>query len=131
MTRRSADQSVVRQARAIVAWSREAEDNEYSHAVLLNEKLKEDAAPDPRYLRAPLPWLITGSWAMIQWALSRLSIRRAFLLNAEFEDHSEHVYAELVRDHPEWEEQPVTSAVEQQYGSYGSWADEFRRGGLD
>ena len=35
------------------------------------------------------------------------SIRRAFLFNAEFEDHAEHVYAQCVDEHPEWEQQPV------------------------
>jgi hypothetical protein len=131
MTRRSADEAAVRQASSVVAWGREAEDNERWHAVVLNEKLKEDAGDDPRYLRPPVPWLLVGSWAVMQWFLSRISIRRAFLLNAEFEDHSEHVYAGLVRDHPEWEDQPVTSAVVKEYGSFGSWADVFRRIGLD
>jgi len=131
MTQRSANQVIVREARSIIAWGREAEDNEYWHAVLLNQKLKEDDAPDPGYLRPPLPWLMVRSWAVTQWVMSRVSTRRAFLLNAEFEDHSEHVYAELVRDHPEWESQPVTSAVVQEYGTFDSWADVFRRVGLD
>ena len=99
--------------------------------MLLNEKLKEEDVPDPRYMRPPLPWLMIGSWAALQWLMARVALRRAFLLNAEFEDHSEHVYAGLVSDHPEWEDQPATSALVQEYGSFGSWADVFRRVGLD
>ena len=34
-------------------------------------------------------------------------------------------------DHPEWEGQPVTSELVQEYGSFASWADVFRRVGLD
>jgi ubiquinol oxidase len=131
MTRRSADPELVRQARAIAAWGQEAKNNEYQHVMVLNEKLREEGQPDPRYLRSPLPWLMIASWAVIQWMMSRVAIRRAFLLNAEFEDHSEHVYAGLVRDHPEWESQPITSAVVQAYGSFDSWSDAFRRVGLD
>lgn len=131
MTRRDADEELVRQARATVAWGREAEDTEYIHSVVLNEKLKEDDVPDPRYMSPPLPWLIVGSWAVLQWVMSRVSIRRAFLLNAELEDHAEHVYAELVRDHPEWEGQPVPGVVTREYGTFGSWADAIRRIGLD
>ena len=63
--------------------------------------------------------------------MARAAIDRAFLLNAEFEDHAEHTYAELVDEHPEWEEQPVDQPVVQQYGAFGSWADVFRRIGLD
>ena len=131
MTGRSADEALVRQARSIAAWGQEAKDNEYQHVTVLNEKLREEGVPDPRYLRPPLPWLMIGSWAVLQWVMSRVDIRRAFLLNAEFEDHSEHVYAQLVQDHPEWQDQPVTSAIVQEYGSFDSWADVFRRIGLD
>ena len=52
-------------------------------------------------------------------------------LNAEFEDHAEHTYAQLVEDHPGWEDQPVESALVRQYGLFRSWADVFRRVGLD
>lgn len=131
MTRHSAEPALVREARSLVVWGREAEDNEHWHALLLNEKLREDGAAEPRYVRAPLPWLMVRSWAAMQWMLSRVSIRRAILLNAEFEDHSEHVYADLVRDHPEWEQQPVTNAVVREYAAVDSWADVFRRIGLD
>ena len=82
-------------------------------------------------------------------ALARVGLRRAFLLNAEFEDHAEHTYAEMVAAHPEWEEQPATGEAVREYaafrifgrprmagddggaGEFGSWADVFRRVGLD
>ena len=49
-----------------------------------------------------------GSYGFLMWAMARLSVRRSFLLNAEFEDHSEHYYAQLVDEHPEWERQAVS-----------------------
>jgi ubiquinol oxidase len=119
------------EARAIVRWGREAQDNEYLHLLAINEKMKEDAARDPRYLTPPLPSLMVGSYAALTWTMARLTARRAFLLNAEFEDHAEHTYAQLVDDHPEWEDQPVESVVVREYGAFGSWADVFRRIGLD
>jgi hypothetical protein len=71
--------------------------------------------------------------------MSHLSIRRALLFNAEFEDHAEHVYARFVADHPEWESQPAASPLVRDYGrahakqsgDLASWADVFRRIGLD
>ncbi len=131
LTRHYDDQSRVAEARALVEWSRAAQDNEYWHLLVVNEKLREEGEPEPRYLTEPLPSLMVASYASLAWTMARVGIRRAFLLNAEFEDHAEHTYAELVDAHPEWEDQPVTSPVVQQYGSFGCWADVFRRIGLD
>ena len=131
LTTRYADEGLVRQAEAIVRWAREAQDKEYQHLRVIAVKLAEDGEQDPLRLSRPVPDLMTGSWAVLSRTLSRVSIRRAFLLNAEAEDHAEHYYAELVGLHPEWEEQPVTSAVVREYGSFRSWADVFRRIGLD
>lgn len=59
------------------------------------------------------------------------NIRRAFLFNAEFEDHAEHVYAQFVKENPEWEKQPVKNELVKEYGVFDTWADVFRRIGLD
>ena len=76
------------------------------------------------------PVLAVGSYALLSRTLARAAIRRAFLFNAEFEDHAEHYCAELVGQHPEWKDQPVTSKLVREYGSFRSWADVFRRVGL-
>jgi len=125
------DAQLVEQARAIMEWGRQAKDNEYQHLLVLSEKLKEDATRDPRYMTPPIPSLMLGTYVPMTWTMARVDIRRAFLLNAEFEDHSEHYYAQLVDEHPEWEEQPVTSERVKEYGTFASWADVFRRVGLD
>jgi hypothetical protein len=59
------------------------------------------------------------------------NISRAFLFNAEFEDHAEHVYAKFAEDHPEWDEQEVKTTELKEYGEYKTWGDFFRRIGLD
>jgi ubiquinol oxidase len=119
------------EAGVIMRWGKEAQDNEHWHLLVIDEKIREDAATEPWYLSAPMPSLMAGSYALLTWAMARLAIHRAFLLNGEFEDHAEHTYAQLVEDHPEWEDQPVRSALVQGYGSFDSWADVFRRVGLD
>jgi len=131
MAMRYGDGELVRQAREIVTWGREAQDNEYWHLLIINEKLKEDAVQDPRYMSAPIPLAMIGTYGIMLWTMARVGLRRSFLLNAEFEDHSEHYYAQLVDEHPEWEDQPVTSGLVLEYGSFKSWADVFRRIGLD
>ena len=131
MALRYDEREQVLQYRRLVGWARAAQDNEYWHLLIVNEKLRQDATEDPRYMVKPIPFVMLGGYAVLLWVMTRLSRRRSFLLNAEFEDHSEHYYAELIAAHPEWEEQPVASGLVEEYGSFGSWADVFRRLGLD
>ena len=131
MTQRYRNLEDVRQSRSIASWGRKAQDNEYWHLLVLNEKMKEDHVKDPWYLFPPIPCLMAASYAVMSWAMAFFAIRRAFLFNAEFEDHAEHVYAQFVQEHPEWESQPVNNEMVKQYGDFGTWADVFRRIGLD
>jgi hypothetical protein len=123
---------VVQRARQIVTWGREAQDNEYWHLLVIQEKMKADGVPDSWYLVSPIPWLIVWSYKLIAGLLALVSLRRAFLFNAEFEDHAEHIYAQFVAEHPEWETQPVHNVLVKEYSKdASSWADVFRRIGLD
>ena len=131
LTRHYGDAGLVREADAVIRWGREALDREYQHLRVVDARLKEDEERGPIQLSRPVPDLMAGSWALASRTLALASIRRAFLLNAEAEDHAEHYYAELVQAHPEWEELPVTSDVVRGYGEFASWADVFRRIGLD
>ena len=131
LSRHVSDDALVREAEAVVRWGREAQDKEYQHLRVIDAKLREDGEGLPRRLSPPMPGLMAGSWALASRTLSLASMRRAILLNAEAEDHAEHYYAELVALHPEWEDQPVSGAAVQDYGEFASWADVFRRIGLD
>ena len=131
MTRRYGDRALVQEARNIMMWSREAQDNEYWHLLVVNEKMKEDKIKDPWYLFPPIPRLMVGSYALLMRVMALTGIRSAFLFNAEFEDHAEHVYAQFVEEHPEWERQPVKNEQVQGHGELLTWADVFRRIGLD
>jgi len=131
MTRRYRDRALVQEARKIMEWSREAQDNEYWHLLVVNEKMKEEGTKDPWYLSPPIPLLMVGFYAVLTRVMALIGIRRAFLFNAEFEDHAEHVYAQFVEEHPEWERQPVNNEQVKERGALSTWADVFRRIGLD
>ncbi|MCX6556351.1 MAG: hypothetical protein NTW95_02805 [Candidatus Aminicenantes bacterium] len=125
------DQDAVKKAREIIVWSRAAQDNEYWHLRVLHEKMKEERCRDPWYLSAPFVFFSIGFYTMFSRLLARVSLRRAFLFNAEFEDHAEHVYARFVEEHPEWEQQPLRNGLVKEYADLANWADVFRRIGLD
>jgi demethoxyubiquinone hydroxylase (CLK1/Coq7/Cat5 family) len=131
MTRKYQDQSFVQKARTIMIYGRESQDNEYWHLLVINEKMKEDGVEDPWYLVPIVPFLMVSTYVLISRALTIFNISRAFLFNAEFEDHAEHVYAELVEEHPEWDTQPINSNLAKDYGDFHTWGDVFRRIGLD
>jgi ubiquinol oxidase len=131
LTRCYRDQAQVEKAREIIAWSREAQDNEHWHLLVLHEKMKEDNCRHPWYLLAPFAFLTIGFYALFSGLLARLSPLRAFRFNAEFEDHAEHVYAQFVQEHPEWEQQPLANQQVKAYADLPTWADVFRRIGLD
>jgi demethoxyubiquinone hydroxylase (CLK1/Coq7/Cat5 family) len=131
------DPNVVHDAQEILEYGRVAQDNEVQHLRMIEDRLRSEAAKDPRYMTRPLPELMSESYNLFSATLARLGIRRAFLLNAEFEDHAEHTYAELVQAHPEWEDSPAEGDAVREYAAYhgldgfASWADVVRRIGLD
>jgi len=49
----------------------------------------------------PIPFVMVCFYVLLTRAMALLNIRRAFLFNAEFEDHAEHVYAQFVKENPE------------------------------
>ncbi|MFW6137270.1 MAG: hypothetical protein ACOC5U_04245 [Candidatus Aminicenantaceae bacterium] len=131
LTRNYRNQNTVQKAWEIMKWSREAQDNEYLHLLVINEKMKEENLKDPWYLFPVFPFFIAGFYVFLTRLSAWIHIRRAFLFNAEFEDHAEHEYARFVEEHPEWEQQPVKSDKVKEYADLPVWADVFRRIGLD
>ncbi len=131
LTRKYKDGTVVPEARGIMEWGREAQDNEYRHLLIINEKMEEDGLKDPWYLSPVIPFLMVSVYSVMSRLFAFFHISGAFLFNAQFEDHAEHEYAALVEAHPEWDSQPVKSALVRQYGDFETWGDVFRRIGLD
>jgi ubiquinol oxidase len=131
LTRRYRNAPWVEQARHIVAWGREAQDNEYWHLLVIQEKMEADGLADAWYLTPPIPWLMVWTYVVLSRLLAFFSIRSAFLFNGQFEDHAEHVYAQFVEEHPEWETQSVDHPLVAEHTDAATWADVFRRIGLD
>ncbi len=131
MTRCHGDPGQEKRTREIIAWCRAAQDNERWHLLAVHEKMQEDGCRAPWYLLAPVTVLAIGFYAIFSRALARVSLGRAFRFNAEFEDHAEHAYAQFVAEHPEWERQPLANERVRAYADLPTWADVFRRIGLD
>jgi hypothetical protein len=125
------NKQLVEHALKIMEWGREAQDNEYWHLRVINEKMKEEGLKEPWYLCLPVRFIFVAFYIFFTRLMAVIHIRAAFHFNALFEDHAEHVYAGFVKDHPEWESQPVTDPLVQAGQGLSTWADVFRRIGLD
>lgn len=125
------NRQTVEKALKIMEWSRDAQDNEYWHVLAAEEKIKADKAKRAWYLTPPIPFFMIAFYIALTRTMALFNLRSAFIFNAQFEDHAEHVYAQFVKDHPEMENQPVNSDIVLERMPFDSWADVFRRIGLD
>jgi len=131
LTRCYGNDKLMSQARRLMVWAREAQDNEYQHLLLLHEKIIAEKLKQPWFLSPFVVRLMVFSYRLFAWALAKFSLRRSIGFNAEFEDHAERSYAEFVLEHPEWEAQPVVGPLAKAYSQFANWADLLRRVSLD
>jgi ubiquinol oxidase len=110
--------------------SRWEQDNEQWHLLMLEELTRD--SPRGSWLKSRvLPQVLAFCYYQLSWMMYALNPKWSYRLNADFEDHAEHEYAELVREHPEWEHEPYTGSFGADFGSYESLADLFRQIGYD
>lgn len=132
-TRRYRDPDAVARAGEIIAWEREAQDNEYWHLQVIQALMAREEIKDPWYHFAPIPGAMLATYRAFMRTFTLINPRRALVFNGEFEDHAEHSYATFVALHPEWEDKPVPVELAplHDYTKLRTWADVFRRLSLD
>lgn len=111
--------------------ARGQQDNELLHLLILEERIARSGNHESRLKFFWLPQAI--AYAYYQWSWMLYVVRPAWShrLNADFEDHAEREYMQLVAEHPEWESEPFESAFCEDYGHFDSLADMFRQIGHD
>jgi ubiquinol oxidase len=114
---------------------RAQQDNEQWHMLILAELVGAQLATTGKregWLRFRLlPRLISFGYWHFCWLLYAIKPDWSHRLNADFEDHAEHEYAELVAENPDFETTPYDSQVCADYGTFASLADLFRQIGHD
>jgi ubiquinol oxidase len=111
--------------------ARHQQDNEQWHLLILEEMIAREGVREGFVKFWLIPQAVAFIYYQIVWLLYVLHPSSSYRLNAEFEDHAEHVYMEFVREHPPLERTPFESAVAQDYGHFASLADVFRQIGYD
>jgi hypothetical protein len=110
-----------------VLTSRSQQDNEQWHLFILDELIESRGLKEGRFRFFFLPQIIAFAYYQVSWLMFVLWPTWSYRLNADFEDHAEHEYAELVRENPEWDALPFTSRFRADYGEFESLGDVFRQ----
>ncbi|HDO22451.1 MAG TPA: hypothetical protein ENG86_06300 [Nitrospirae bacterium] len=132
MNSRFTDPDAVAFAEDVVGWSREAQDSEFWHLRVVDEKIKQDNVQLHWFKDRVMPSITAFKYSIFSRILAFISIRTAFMLNADFEDHAEHEYMTFAKEHPELDEQPAMSEVITRYrGDLKTWGDVMRFIGLE
>ena len=106
---------------------RAQQDNEQWHLLIMSELVDRSGKREGFLRFRVLPHLIAFGYWHFSWLLYAIKPGWSHRLNADFEDHAEHEYAEFVRDNPELETMPWDSVLCAEYGTYDSVADLFRQ----
>ena len=107
------------------------QDNEQWHLFIIEELIEQQSTRLGFLRHRVVPQVIAFGYYQLSWILYAVRPSWSYRLNADFEDHAEHEYAQLVAEHPEWETTPHTTSFNDDYGHYGSLAELFRQIGYD
>lgn len=111
--------------------SREQQDNEQWHLLILEELTQKQNVSENFFHFRILPQIMAFFYYHISWLLYVMKPAWSYALNADFEDHAEHEYMLFVQENPEFETEPFQSTFREDYGFYPNLADLFRRIGVD
>jgi ubiquinol oxidase len=111
--------------------SREQQDNEQWHLLILEEMLEQRGIKQDFIRYRALPQVLAFVIYHVSWVMYVIDPKLSYRLNADFEDHAEHEYMKFVAEQPELADEPFESSFVNDYGSYESLADLFRQIGVD
>lgn len=126
--RRHGDTGLAHRITERIVENREQQDNEQWHLLIMSELVGGRVS---RFWYGFVPWVMALGYYHASWLLYVVAPRWSYRLNADFEDHAEHTYAEFVAEHPELEHVPHRSSYAREYGAFDSVADLLRQIGHD
>ena len=111
--------------------SREQQDNEQWHLLILEEMVQNKKIRENFFWYRVMPQFMAFFYYHVSWVLYVMKPAWSYQLNADFEDHAEHEYMEFVKENPSFENETFESGFAGDYGHFASLADLLRNIGLD
>ena len=131
ITHRSSRPPLARRIFERVEECRSQQDNEQWHLLIIQELIWAAGLRQGSIRYRLMPQLLAFTYHRISCLLYTLRPAWSYALNADFEDHAEHEYAEFVAENPQLETTPWRSLVADEYGRFESVADLLRQIGYD
>ncbi|MFP5319556.1 MAG: alternative oxidase [Acidimicrobiia bacterium] len=110
---------------------RSQQDNEQWHLLILEELIWSAGLRQGTIRYRLLPQVLAFAYHRISCLLYTLKPELSYGLNADFEDHAEHEYAQFVAENPQLESTPWRSLIADDYGRFDSVADLLRQISFD
>lgn len=111
--------------------SRSQQDNEQWHLLIIQELLDETDEPDRLVRHRLVPQAIAFVYYQLSVLLFIVRPKWSYRLNADFEDHAEHEYAQFVEENSWLSDWPYDGVFADDYGRFATLADLFRQIGHD
>jgi ubiquinol oxidase len=111
--------------------SRQQQDNEQWHLLILEELVDEEGKREPFVRYRLLPQVIAFAYYQLSWLFYVIHPAWSYRLNADFEDHAEHEYALFVDETPWLDDRPYDGLFAEDYGRFDTLSDLFRQIGHD
>jgi ubiquinol oxidase len=131
VTHRYSRPSLARRIFDRVHESRQQQDNEQWHLLILEELVDEQGRREPFVRYRLLPQVIAFAYYQLSWLFYVIHPAWSYRLNADFEDHAEHEYALFVDENPGLDDRPYHGLFADDYGHFDTLADLFRSIGRD
>lgn len=131
MTHTHSSPKFARRVFEFVKESREQQDNEQWHLLILEEMLEQRGIKQGFFRYRVMPQVLAFTIYHFSWLMYVIDPKLSYKLNADFEDHAEHEYMEFVEHNQQFEFEPYESSFAVDYGTYESIADLFRQIAID
>ena len=126
-----ADAAFARRIHDWVEESRDQQDNEQWHMLILSEYMDKKGVKENFIWHSIFPQIMAFVNYHISWILYIIKPSLSYGLNADFEDHAEHEYMAFVEENPDFDDEPFNSMFAKDYGEFDSFADALRQIGFD
>ena len=101
--------------------SREQQDNEQWHLLIIQEWIDRKHLPESKMKHRLIPRLLAFGFYHVTWLLYALRPGWSYRFNSDLEDHAEREYMTFVREHPELEQEPFVSRFEKTLARSPRW----------
>lgn len=115
----------------LIQLGRECQDNEQWHMVIIEDLMRQKGIKQGWFKSVLMPRSLAFVYLGLTRLMYGLNPKWSFAMNARFESHAEHEYMQMVREHPEWEDEAVETEYFEYYPRLDNMADLFRQIGLD